>query len=97
MGIRDVPTSFAAMDGLAREYEAMHRYAAESNRRVAAGALTAITRLVPAPLAGLGAQLVCALLEAPVREACGLAGAPRAVAWALGGLTAARRVIAAPS
>lgn len=91
MGIRDIPDNFAAMDGLAREYEAMHRHPAATNHVVASGALAAMVKVLPARLAGVGGGLMCALLETPVRRGCGLPDVPRPLVWALAGAGAARR------
>jgi len=91
IGIHDIPDDFAAMVRFARDYEATHRHPADSNRLVAEGALTALARLLPAPLSDVGRSAVCALLDPPVRRACGLPDAPRPLAWALAHAGAARR------
>ncbi|WAS95328.1 oxygenase MpaB family protein [Nannocystis punicea] len=95
VGIRDIPGSFAGMVEAARDYEARHRHAADSNRLVAEGALAAMLQVLPPPLADLGRSAVAALLEPPVRRACGLPPAPRPLAWALAGVGAARRGLGA--
>ncbi|MFZ6182385.1 oxygenase MpaB family protein [Nannocystis pusilla] len=95
MGIRDIPESFAAMVELARAYEAEHLHHAESNRVVAEGALSAMLQRLPPSLAPFGRTALSALLEPPVRRACGLPEAPRPLTWALTGLGAARRGLGA--
>ncbi|MDC0668055.1 oxygenase MpaB family protein [Nannocystis radixulma] len=91
MGIRDIPPNFAAMVRFAHHYEATHRHAADSNRLVAEGALKAIALLLPLPFADIGRTALCALLDPPVRRACGLPDAPRPLAWALARVGTARR------
>lgn len=95
MGIRDIPADFAAMVAHAGVYEARHRRPAATNHAVAAGALAAMVERLPPRLAPLGRGVLPALLDPDVRRACGLPDAPRALAWALDRLAAARRRVAA--
>ncbi len=95
MGIRDIPDSFAAMDAYARAYEAQHRGPADCNHAVAEAALSAMVQRLPGALRPLGRSVLLALLEPPVRRACGLPDSPAALDPILSAIAVARRTLSA--
>jgi uncharacterized protein (DUF2236 family) len=71
MGIRDVPTDYAAFERFNREYERRHYRFTEANRRVGTATRELFVGWFPRPLAPLVRAAIHALLDEPLIEAFG--------------------------
>ena len=103
MNIRDIPSSYEALEAFNVDYERTHFAYSPASRRVALATRELLVRWrVPAPFRPLARQAIHAMLDDPLREAFGLPRAPQqlyaliertmqARAWALASLAPERR------
>ncbi|TVQ91599.1 MAG: DUF2236 domain-containing protein [Chromatiaceae bacterium] len=91
LGIRDIPTSYAAFEQFNLAYErAQFRYAADNHRLVLATRNLMLGWFLPRWLWPLGAPVIHALIDPPMLAAAGIAPAPRWLQRLAHGLLRAR-------
>lgn len=93
MHIHDVPESLAEMERMSRDYEQRCFTYAPSNRNVADATLRIVERWLPPGTRWLVRPTVSALIEAPMREALGIAPPPAPWDRAVHTVLASRRRI----
>jgi hypothetical protein len=83
MNIRDLPETYEALEAFSRDYEKRNFTFAESNQRVANGAVNTFLGWLPKPMRPLGRRAIYALIDEPMRIALGYPKQPAWLTWAL--------------
>jgi hypothetical protein len=89
MGIKDLPTSYAAYERLLDDYEAEHFAQHPANTRVAEASIRIVVGWYPRPLRPLLRRVLIAMLDEPLRVALDLPAQP---AWLVRALDLGLRV-----